>query len=111
MGIKSGWFKATRADKTSTFVGNLTINGNLTVSGNFTFGDASTDDLTVAGTLNFQNDVVVLTNAGAPTSGASGTGNGTAGIGSFCIDRTNGNLYLNIAAKTSPNWKLVTRAA
>jgi len=61
--------------------------------------------------VRFTNDVVIMENAGAPTSGTSGTGNGFAGKGSICIDTTNGDLYVNIATKTSPDWKKVTRAS
>lgn len=56
-------------------------------------------------------DVCVLVGAGAPTSGASGTGDNFAGTGSMYVDKTNANLYLQIGAITSPDWKLVTRAA
>lgn len=61
--------------------------------------------------LRLVDDVVFLTGAGAPTSGASGTGDNVAGPGSGYIDITNGNWYIQIGAITSPDWKLVTRAA
>lgn len=51
-----------------------------------------------------RNDVWLLTNAGAPTSGTSGTGAGTAGPGSLCIDYTNAKLYINTNTKASPTW-------
>lgn len=43
-------------------------------------------------------------NAGAPTSGASGTFNGFAGIGALLLDITNANLYINTGTKASPTW-------
>lgn len=43
-------------------------------------------------------------NAGAPTSGTSGTLNGKAGVGALLIDTTNGVLYQNIGTKASPTW-------
>lgn len=57
------------------------------------------------------NDVVLLTVAGAPVDGTSGTGAGVAGPGSLVVDITNANHYINANTKASPTWKLVTRAA
>lgn len=59
----------------------------------------------------YTNNVCKLIGAGAPTSGASGTGDNFAGPGSEYTDITNGNLYIQIAVITAPDWKLVTRAA
>lgn len=56
------------------------------------------------------NDVVIFQNAGAPTSGGSGDGAAFAGPGSLVIDTTNGDFYINIGTKASPDWKKVTRA-
>lgn len=53
----------------------------------------------------------VLSNAGVPTDGTSGTGAGVAGKGSICLDVTNGKAYLNGNTTASPTWKLVTSAA
>lgn len=53
------------------------------------------------------NDVVIMSNAGAPTNGASGTGAGTAGAGSLCMDRTNAKLYINTNTTASPTWTVV----
>lgn len=64
---------------------------------------------TLATSLSLSNDVVLLTNAGAPTNAV--TGAAVAGPGSICIDYTNANLYVNANTKASPTWKLVTRAA
>lgn len=66
---------------------------------------------TLATSLSLSNDVVLLTNAGVPTNGTSGTGAGLSGPGSICVDYTNANLYVNGNTKASPTWKLVTRAA
>jgi hypothetical protein len=49
--------------------------------------------------------------AGVPVDGTSGTGAGTAGIGSIYSDVTNGKLYVNGGTLASPTWKLVTSAA
>jgi hypothetical protein len=57
------------------------------------------------------SNVVVVTVAGVPVDGTSGTGAGVAGKGAFCVDTTNANLYLNANTLASPTWKLVTRAA
>ncbi|RLJ03629.1 MAG: hypothetical protein DRP11_00090 [Candidatus Aenigmatarchaeota archaeon] len=65
MGIRTGYIKATRSDKTSTFAGNLTVTGtttlsgnvtcagDLTIQGNLSFGDATTDTLTATGYAKF----------------------------------------------------------
>lgn len=54
-------------------------------------------------------DVVIMVGDGAPVDGT--TGDNFAGIGSFYIDYTNGNAYIQTGLITSPVWKLVTRAA
>ncbi len=51
-------------------------------------------------------ETYVLTNAGAPTNGTSGTFAGFAGIGSILLDSTNGKFYLNVNTKASPTWSL-----
>jgi len=56
MGHKSGWFEATRSDKTSTFAGNVTVSGDLTTNGSLTFGDAAADTLTVTGLTTVSSD-------------------------------------------------------
>ncbi len=56
MGHKSGWFEATRSDKTSTFAGNVTVSGDLTTNGSLTFGDAAADTLTVTGLTTISSD-------------------------------------------------------
>lgn len=50
------------------------------------------------------NGCPIVTNAGAPTSGTSGTFAGQAGIGALLIDFTNGVLYINIGTLASPTW-------
>lgn len=55
------------------------------------------------------NQVVWMNGAGAPVDGT--TGDNFAGNGSLYTDRTNGNLYIQTSAITTPVWKLVTRAA
>jgi hypothetical protein len=57
--------------------------------------------------LRLVQDVVVLVNDGAPTSGPTGTGNGVAGKGSLYIDTTNGVLYINTGTMASPTWTIV----
>lgn len=56
MGLKSGYFEATRTDKTSTFAGGLSIEGNMS------FGDATTDTLSVTGASTFSNTITVGVN-------------------------------------------------
>jgi hypothetical protein len=53
-------------------------------------------------------NVPLLTNAGAPTSGTSGTYVGQAGIGALLIDTTNGVLYQNTGTLASPTWSLAS---
>lgn len=52
-------------------------------------------------------DVAVVTHAGAPTDGTSGTGAGVAGPGSLLLDVTNFNLYINANTKASPTWSVL----
>jgi hypothetical protein len=59
------------------------------------------------GDLRLSNEIVVLSGAGAPTDGTSGTGVGNAGPGSLYIDRTAGKLYINTNTKASPTWVVV----
>jgi len=49
----------------------------------------------------------ILTNAGAPTSGTSGTYVNKAGPGCLLIDTTNTKLYINTNTRTSPTWTVV----
>ena len=46
----------------------------------------------------------VFTNAGAPTSGTSGTYAGTALPGDLLVDTTNGVVYANKNTQASPSW-------
>jgi len=62
MAWKSSHFIATRSDKTSTFAGNVTVSGDLAINGTMTFGDASTDTLTVNGAATFNADSTFSTN-------------------------------------------------
>src|SRR6266545_6415295 len=56
------------------------------------------------------SNVPILTNAGAPTSGTSGTYVGQAGPGALLIDTTNGVLYINSNTLLSPTWTQTTSA-
>lgn len=49
-------------------------------------------------------NILILSNAGAPTSGTSGTYAGIAGPGSFLIDYTNMVWYQNTNTLLSPTW-------
>lgn len=55
------------------------------------------------------NNVVVMTGAGAPVDGT--TGDNFAGPGSLYVDITGANLYVQTSLISTPVWKLVTRAA
>jgi hypothetical protein len=57
-----------------------------------------------AGDKDLGGSVVILTKAGAPVDGTSGTGVGLAGPGSLCVDRTNAVLYINTGTAASPVW-------
>jgi hypothetical protein len=59
--------------------------------------------------IRMENNVVVMTGAGAPVDGT--TGDNFAGPGSLFVDITGANLYIQTSAITTPVWKLVTRAA
>lgn len=54
-----------------------------------------------------ENQIFIGTNAGAPTSGTSGTFAGVAGPGSLLIDTTNTKLYINTNTQASPTWTVV----
>ena len=49
-------------------------------------------------------DTLFLSGAGAPSDGTSGTGAGTAGVGSVYINTTTGAWYRNTGTKASPTW-------
>lgn len=51
--------------------------------------------------------VFLLVNAGAPTSGTSGTGVNLAGPGCLLSDTTNKILYINTNTLASPTWTKV----
>lgn len=55
--------------------------------------------------------VLLSSNAGAPTSGTSGTGVNVAGPGSFIVDTTNTRLYINTNTQASPTWSMMPSAA
>jgi hypothetical protein len=53
-------------------------------------------------------DLEVVSYAGAPVDGTSGTGAGLVSPGSLLIDTTNTNLYMNTNTKASPTWSLLS---
>ncbi len=65
-----------------------------------------TDGTAKVGRLVIENSVLFLSDAGAPTDGASGTGAGKAGIGSLYVNITNGDHYRNTGTQASPTWTL-----
>lgn len=99
MGWRSSFFKATRADKTSTFAGNLTVSKDLTINGNFTFGDAASDALTVNGTLTTKQIVQIDDNKNLQFEGISGDSDGMTVVcdssGDATISVTSGALTLS----------------
>lgn len=64
--------------------------------------------------FNFGGDQWMYWTAGAPVDYTDGTppatGEAEAGIGSLCMDYTNGKLYVNGGTKAQPLWKIVTSA-
>lgn len=56
-------------------------------------------------------DVWQVADAGAPTSGTSGTGVGFAGPGSVYTNTTTGQKYINTNTKASPTWSLLASSA
>lgn len=94
------------------------MNNNSTPGSGFDFGvdlqDAAHDgyaavdeDFYNKAPVRLVQDVVVLVDNGAPTSGVSGTGAGTAGKGSLYVDTTAGVLYINTGTLASPTWTIV----
>jgi hypothetical protein len=57
------------------------------------------------------NGCPVVTNAGAPTNGTSGTYVGVAGPGTLLIDFTNAVLYQNTGTLASPTWTQISLGA
>jgi hypothetical protein len=53
------------------------------------------------------DNCLVMTGAGAPTNGTSGSGAGYAGIGSLYINKTSGTMYQNTGTLASPTWTAV----
>lgn len=49
----------------------------------------------------------IYLNAGAPTSGGSGTFVNIAPVGALLIDTTNAKLYINTGTQASPTWTVV----
>ena len=58
------------------------------------------------GGINIGNGVWVMSIAGAPVNGTSGTGAGFAGPGSILLRASNGTLYQNTNTVASPTWTL-----
>ncbi len=54
------------------------------------------------------NGTPIVTNAGAPTSGTSGTFAGQAGKGAILLDYTNGAIYQNTNTLASPTWTVTS---
>lgn len=52
-------------------------------------------------------DIWQMADAGAPTSGTSGTGAGFAGPGSTYVNTTTGAKYINTNTKASPTWSVL----
>lgn len=57
--------------------------------------------------IRLESGAVVVENSGAPTDGATGTGDTYADTGSLLIDTTNGNGYMNRGDADSQNWDKV----
>jgi hypothetical protein len=57
------------------------------------------------------NGTPIVTNAGAPTNGTSGTYAGQAGKGSVLLDYSNGVLYINSGTLASPIWTQTSAAS
>lgn len=58
-----------------------------------------------------RNDIGILTFAGVPVNGTSGTGAKKAGPGCLLIDTTNKRIYLNTNTKLSPTWSPIPTSA
>lgn len=56
----------------------------------------------------FGEDIWLISAAGDPTDGASGTGAGWAGVGSLYVNTTAGTLFQNTGTKASPTWSTRT---
>jgi len=119
MAIRTSYIKCHRADKTSTFSGNVVIEKDLTISGNLSFGDASTDTLTVTGYVDVN---ATTTNTAAVDISQAGTGKclvidqnntGSAGAALEIDDESTGsNLLIDIkSARTGALAKIAAEGA
>ena len=83
-------------------------------AGTITYAIAIPDPLTFANLLNTDvalgNGAKILTGAGVPVDGTSGTGANVAAKGSLYLDVTNGKAYINGNTLASPTWKIITSA-
>ncbi len=57
--------------------------------------------------LSSSGNIVLMTGATAPTSGASGTGDNIAGKGSLYVAQDTGALYSQQGAITAPSWVIL----
>jgi len=64
-------------------------------------------DIWIALRQQANSDIWDINDAGAPTSGTSGTGAGFCGPGSTYVNTTTGAKYLNTNTKASPTWSLI----
>jgi hypothetical protein len=54
------------------------------------------------------DNIFIITTASTPSSGTSGDGAGTCGVGSMAIDTATGKVYSNQGTKASPAWTELT---
>lgn len=105
----NGRVYATVDDDGVNFVGNVTAAGAVAADGLLNVGTT-----TLTGSVRLNGDVFVYFTDGAPVDYTDGTppatGEGEGGIGSLCIDYTNGKVYVNGGTKAEPVWKIVTSA-
>lgn len=56
--------------------------------------------------LRLSKEVCIMSKAGVPST----DGTGFADTGSLCVDRSAGDIYINVGDKTTPDWKKITHA-
>ena len=101
MAIRTSYIKCTRADKTSTFEGNVTVEGDLTVNSSLTFGDAAVDTLTVNGAATFNQDITMAADKTVVwNSNMTQTTVGSAGSADALPSNPTGYLKIKVGTST-----------
>lgn len=100
------------AGATATLVNALfgcaSVNTGVNTGANFGIDLTAANLKIIKAAARLDNDVCIMTGAGAPTDGT--TGDNYAGPGSLYIDITNKKAYIQSSLITTPVWKIITSA-